>query len=170
MNTVPDRWCGFRHVTSLYRLSHNSCHLALSVLFLLSKLLNSSSVRLKLLDSIKVHPAFHVSLLKAVISSDLSPPAFTPAPPIRWIGRGTVRTRGGEFLRVSSWMRVSLDTFILRTRTSQVVSQEAFLERGWGYCRDSVFVRLFLWDFQFLGWLFAFTFTLAEAAFLPSRR
>ena len=49
--------------------------------FEIVKIINPSAVKLKLPDSMKVHPTFHVSLLKPVASSDLSPPAVAPPPP-----------------------------------------------------------------------------------------
>ena len=48
--------------------------------FLITKIINPSSVKLKLPDSLKIHPC-HTSLLKPVSSSSLSPPAVPPPPP-----------------------------------------------------------------------------------------
>nr|XP_040040559.1 uncharacterized protein LOC120824058 [Gasterosteus aculeatus aculeatus] len=49
--------------------------------FTISRIINASSVSLILPDSMKIHPTFHVSLLKPVSTSDLSPPAIPPPPP-----------------------------------------------------------------------------------------
>ena len=50
--------------------------------FEITKIINPSALTLKLLSSMKIHPTFHVSLLKPVTHSPLSPPA-TPPPPTR---------------------------------------------------------------------------------------
>ncbi|KAK9533156.1 hypothetical protein VZT92_008305 [Zoarces viviparus] len=49
--------------------------------FEVDKIINPSAVRLKLPASLKVHPTFHVSLLKPVSSSPLCPPADPPHHP-----------------------------------------------------------------------------------------
>uniref|UniRef100_A0A8P4GQF0 Chromo domain-containing protein n=1 Tax=Dicentrarchus labrax TaxID=13489 RepID=A0A8P4GQF0_DICLA len=49
--------------------------------FEVDKIINPVAVRLKLPTSLHVHPVFHVSLLKPVSSSPLSPPADPPPPP-----------------------------------------------------------------------------------------
>lgn len=49
--------------------------------FEVDKIINPSAVRLKLPRSLKIHPTFHVSLLKPVSSCALSPPAVPPPPP-----------------------------------------------------------------------------------------
>lgn len=47
----------------------------------IEKIINPTAIKLKLPDSLKVHPVFHVSLLKPFSSSPLSPPAEPPPPP-----------------------------------------------------------------------------------------
>ena len=54
-------------------------------------IINPSAVRLKLPSSLKVHPTFHVSLIKPVSTSALCPPA-RPPPPARLIEGGPVYT------------------------------------------------------------------------------
>ena len=55
------------------------------------KIINPSALRLQLPSSLKVHPVFHVSQVKPVADSDLSP--LAPAPPLlraaTWSGRST---------------------------------------------------------------------------------
>ncbi|XP_061649818.1 uncharacterized protein LOC133487383 [Phyllopteryx taeniolatus] len=48
--------------------------------FPVTKIINSTSVQLKLLRSLRIHPTFHVSLLKPVSTRTLSPPAITATP------------------------------------------------------------------------------------------
>ncbi|XP_040901651.1 uncharacterized protein LOC121186853 [Toxotes jaculatrix] len=49
--------------------------------FEIDRLVNPVTVRLKLPQSMKVHPTFHVSQIKPVSSSPLCPPAEPPPPP-----------------------------------------------------------------------------------------
>lgn len=52
----------------------------------LERMVNPAAVRLGLPVSLKVHPTFHVSQVKPVLESELSPPS-TPPPPPRTIDR-----------------------------------------------------------------------------------
>uniref|UniRef100_A0AAQ4Q2C6 Integrase catalytic domain-containing protein n=1 Tax=Gasterosteus aculeatus aculeatus TaxID=481459 RepID=A0AAQ4Q2C6_GASAC len=49
--------------------------------FEIERVINPSVMRLKLPPELHIHPAFHVSLLKPVSTSDLCPPAEPPPPP-----------------------------------------------------------------------------------------
>ncbi|KAK7886523.1 hypothetical protein WMY93_026144 [Mugilogobius chulae] len=77
----------------------------------IDKVLNPSVVRLKLPPSLNVHPTFHVSLLKPVSCSPLSPPA-DPPPPTRLVDGHPaftvrrildVRRRGRGFQFLVDW-------------------------------------------------------------------
>ena len=49
--------------------------------YIVEKMINLSALRLLFPPSLKVHPVFHVSQVKPVATSALSPPAPTPPPP-----------------------------------------------------------------------------------------
>ena len=49
--------------------------------FVIDSLVNPCAVRLRLPPSLRVHPTFHVSLIKPVSTSPLSPPTPDPPPP-----------------------------------------------------------------------------------------
>lgn len=49
--------------------------------FKVEKIINPNAVRLHLPASLRVHPVFHVSLLKPVTESPHQPPAPPPPPP-----------------------------------------------------------------------------------------
>ena len=77
--------------------------------YTVERVINPSALRLQLPSSLKVHTLFHVSQVKPVAVSALSPPAPTPPPPrtlksgdlvweVSWIL--AVRRRGRGFHRV----------------------------------------------------------------------
>ena len=79
--------------------------------FPIEKIINDSSVRLRLPDSLRIHPAFHVSLIKPVATSELSPPAEPPLPPLLVDGHPAfvvskvldVRPKGRGFQFLVDW-------------------------------------------------------------------
>ena len=140
----------------------------------IERIINPCVVKLKLPSSLNVHPAFHVSLLKTVSTSPLSPPVESCPPPgsltmtlhsqsgscwmyggnagassTWWIGRVMIRRSVRGFLAPSSSTMISSETSAPITRTSLVGRQEAFFEGG--YCDDSLFFRVLLYVFCVLS-------------------
>lgn len=85
--------------------------------FEVQSVLGPTSVRLRLPDSLKVHPVFHVSLLKPVVSSPLCPPSDPPPPPIIVDGHPAylvdkilaIRRRGRGFQYLVGWKGYGLE-------------------------------------------------------------
>ena len=79
--------------------------------FKMVKISNPSAIRLKLPNSLKFHPTFHVSLLKPVSSCALGPPTKPPPPPLVVDGHPAfsviqildVRRRGRGFRFLVDW-------------------------------------------------------------------
>ena len=81
--------------------------------YVVGKIINPSALRLLLPPSLKVHPVFHVSQVKPVVSSALSPPVPAPPPP-RVLEGGdlvwevsrilAVRRRGRGFQYLVDWV------------------------------------------------------------------
>ncbi|XP_061628058.1 glycine receptor subunit alpha-3 isoform X2 [Phyllopteryx taeniolatus] len=75
------RWAnlsGFLLTTSRFKLNPvNSLPISLALLPI-TKIINPTSVQLKLTQSLKIHPTFYVSLLKPVSTCALNPPAEPP--------------------------------------------------------------------------------------------
>ena len=61
--------------------------------YVIERIINPSVVRLKLPPTLRVPPAFHVSLLKPVMKSPVSPPAEPPPPPRLVDGHPTFTVR-----------------------------------------------------------------------------
>ena len=79
----------------------------------IAQVINPSALRLTLPPSLKVHPVFHVSQVKPVATSGLSPPAPTPPPPRTLEGGDlvwdvnrilAVRRRGRGFHYLLDWV------------------------------------------------------------------
>ena len=81
--------------------------------YVIEKVVNPSALRLQLPSSLKIHPVFHVSQVKPVATSALSPPAPSPPPPhvleggdLVWeVNRIlAVRRRGRGFQYLVDWV------------------------------------------------------------------
>ncbi|XP_061556867.1 uncharacterized protein LOC133415071 [Phycodurus eques] len=127
--------------------------------FPITKIINPTSVQLKLPQSLKIHPTFHVSLLNPVSTCTLNPLAEPPPPPriiddhpaftVSRILDIRPRRRGFQYLvdwegygpEERSWISRNLYSIIPFWTTSTRLNrgslaghQEASIERGGGYC------------------------------------
>ena len=123
--------------------------------YTIERVINPSVVRLSFPPALKVHPSFHVSLLKPFVSSPLSPPADPPHLPgslmitlhlqyasfwtfagvvgvsnTLWTGRDMVLKNGPGSLRPLSWTTPSWKISIGNSLTSQEGRQEASVRGG----------------------------------------
>ena len=122
--------------------------------YLVERVLGPSAVRLRLPSSLRrIHPTFHVSKIKPVRHSPLSPPAVAPPPPVSltgplllqsgscWMsgagdegssfwstGRATVQRSAPGYLLVCSWMINSSRISAVSTPTIPLWRQEAHVE------------------------------------------
>lgn len=79
--------------------------------FEIESIINPAAIRLKLPQSLRIHPTFHVSQLKPVSTSDLCPPSVAPPPPRLIDGHPAftvrrimdVRRRGRGFQYLADW-------------------------------------------------------------------
>ena len=111
--------------------------------FEVESVINPCAVRLRLPPSLRVHPTFHVSQLKPVSTSPLSPPAPPPPPPrvidnlpawtVRRLLEVRRRGRGHQYLvdwegygPEERWFGISIGTI----RRLLVVRRETSLEGG----------------------------------------
>lgn len=79
--------------------------------FEVDRMINAAAVRLRLPASMRVHPTFHISRVKPVVESDLSPPVEDP-PPVQIVDGAPaytvreildVRRRGRGFQYLVDW-------------------------------------------------------------------
>ena len=105
----------------------------------IEKVINPSALRLHLPPTLTIHPVFHVSQVKPVATSDLSPPAPAPPPP-RTLESGdlvwevnrilAVRRRGRGFRYLVDWVgyRPEDRTWVPRSYFADPVLLEDFYQ------------------------------------------
>ena len=147
--------------------------------FNIIKVISPTAVRLRLPPTTRrVHPTFHVSRLKPVVTHALCPTPVPPPPPrildggklLRstsswtatagavdcstwWTGRATALRRGLGLPLGSSWIKTWSETSTRITQFCPLRRQEAPPRGGWGYYNDlySVCICLFLFIFDILS-------------------
>ena len=114
----------------------------------IENVINPSALCLHLPPSLKIHPVFHVSQVKPVATSDLSPPAPAPPPPhtlesgdLVWEINQilAVRRRGRGFCYLVDWVGYGPEdrTWVPRSYFADPVLLEDFYQVGGGSCCGS---------------------------------